>query len=77
MTADEIRGALQAILFVAGEPVSIDQLSDALGDASKEAVEAELESFCDRLERFFVFAVRELRATPSTFMEFRHQYCRT
>jgi peptidoglycan/xylan/chitin deacetylase (PgdA/CDA1 family) len=48
-----------------------------VGGSPYNRTEAELESFCDRLERFLVFAVRELRATPSTFMEFRHQYCRT
>jgi segregation and condensation protein B len=43
MTAEEIRGAVQAILFVAGEPVSIEQLSDALGGEPPEAIAAEVE----------------------------------
>jgi hypothetical protein len=38
--------------------------------------QAELDAFCERLERFFQYAIRDLGATPATFSEFREQYCR-
>jgi segregation and condensation protein B len=40
MTRNEIRAALEAILFVAGESVSLDDLAGAVPEASKEEVEA-------------------------------------
>jgi hypothetical protein len=36
--------------------------------------QAELDAFFHRLERFFEYAVRELRAVPATFSEFRAKY---
>ena len=37
---------------------------------------AELEAFCDRLERFFDYAIRELGATPVTYRDFRERWIR-
>jgi segregation and condensation protein B len=51
MTADEVRGAVEAILFLAGEPVSIDQLSEALGGEPKEVVAAELDRLRIRFDQ--------------------------
>ena len=48
-----------------------------VGGSPYNRTQAELEAFFDRLERFFQYATRELRATPATFSEFREQYCRT
>lgn len=42
MTPQELRAAIEAILFVAGEPVTIDELVDAFPDASKEEIESQL-----------------------------------
>src|SRR5688500_558842 len=42
MTAPELRAAIEAILFVSGEPVKIEDLQDAFPDETKEAVEAAL-----------------------------------
>lgn len=36
--------------------------------------QAELDAFCERLDRFLAFAVRELHAVPATFAEFRSAY---
>jgi hypothetical protein len=47
-----------------------------VGGSPYNRTEAELDAFCDRLERFFTFATRELGAVPATFAEFRTEYCR-
>jgi hypothetical protein len=47
-----------------------------VGGSPYNRTQAELDAFCDRLERFFVFANRELGAVPATFSEFRTHYCR-
>ena len=36
---------------------------------------AEVDAFLGRLDRFLEMAIRELRATPLTFREFRDRYC--
>jgi peptidoglycan/xylan/chitin deacetylase (PgdA/CDA1 family) len=45
------------------------------GGSPYNRTEADLVAFCDRLERFFEFAVGTLKATPATFAEFRRAYC--
>jgi hypothetical protein len=45
-----------------------------VGGSPYNRTQAELDAFLDRLDRFFVFAVRELRAVPATFTEFRAAY---
>jgi peptidoglycan/xylan/chitin deacetylase (PgdA/CDA1 family) len=45
-----------------------------VGGSPYNRTQAELDAFCDRLERFFEYAVRELRAVPATFSEFRAHY---
>jgi hypothetical protein len=47
-----------------------------VGGSPYNRTQAELDAFCERLERFFVFARQELGATPVTFSEFRTAYCR-
>jgi hypothetical protein len=46
-----------------------------VGGSPYNRTQAELDAFCDRLERFLAFAVGELRARPATFAEFRDRYC--
>lgn len=46
-----------------------------VGGSPYNRTQAELDAFCDRLERFFEYAVGELGATPATFSEFRARYC--
>jgi peptidoglycan/xylan/chitin deacetylase (PgdA/CDA1 family) len=67
-------------LYDAGEPVLnvLFHSSEAIVGASPyNRTQSELDAFCDRLERFFAFATRELHATPATFDEFRTQYITT
>jgi hypothetical protein len=45
------------------------------GGSPYNRTQAELDAFCDRLERFFEYATGELRAVPATFVEFRRLYC--
>ena len=45
-----------------------------VGGSPYNRTQAELDAFCDRLERFLSFATRELRAEPATFAEFRSAY---
>src|SRR5919112_3783824 len=45
-----------------------------VGGSPYNRTQAELAAFNDRLERFFEYAVRELRAVPATFAEFRAHY---
>jgi len=47
-----------------------------VGGSPYNRTQSELDAFCDRLERFFTFATRELGAVPATFSEFRNSYCR-
>src|SRR5688572_28614640 len=45
-----------------------------VGGSPYNRTPAELDAFCDRLERFLAFATRELGAVPATFTEFRSAY---
>lgn len=45
-----------------------------VGGSPYNTTQAELDAFCDRLERFLAFATKELRAAPATFSEFRSAY---
>ena len=45
-----------------------------VGGSPYNRTQAELDAFCDRLERFLSFATRELHAVPATFAEFRSAY---
>jgi hypothetical protein len=45
-----------------------------VGGSPYNRTDAELAAFCDRLERFFEFAIGTLKATPATFAEFRTAY---
>jgi hypothetical protein len=47
-----------------------------VGGSPYNRTQAELDAFCDRLERFLAFATKELGAVPLTFAEFRHAYSR-
>jgi len=61
----------------AGEPVLnlLFHSSEAIVGASPyNRTDAELAAFCDRLERFFVYARDTLGAKPSTFSEFYRSY---
>ena len=61
-----------------GEPVLnlLFHSSEAIvGGSPYNRTQAELDAFCDRLERFLAFATNDLGATPVTFAEFRGVYC--
>ncbi|CAN5491244.1 polysaccharide deacetylase family protein [soil metagenome] len=45
-----------------------------VGGSPYNRTQAELDAFCDRLERFFEFATGTLKARPVTFREFRLHY---
>ena len=45
-----------------------------VGGSPYNRTQAELDAFCDRLERFFEFATGTLDARPATFAEFRAGY---
>ncbi len=47
-----------------------------VGGSPYNRTEAELDAFCERLDRFLAFATRELGAVPLTFAEFRRAYSR-
>jgi hypothetical protein len=47
-----------------------------VGGSPYNKTEAELSAFFERLERFLSYAIRELRAAPLTFQEFRHLFVR-
>ena len=69
--------ALARELADAGEPVLnlLFHSSEAIvGGSPYNRTQAELDAFCDRLERFLAFATRELRAAPATFAEFHRAY---
>jgi hypothetical protein len=61
-----------------GQPVLnvLFHSSEAIvGGSPYNRTQAELDAFCDRLERFVSFARHELGARPATFREFRAHYC--
>jgi hypothetical protein len=69
--------SLAGALTRANEPVLnlLFHSSEAIvGGSPYNRTEAELEAFFDRLERFFVFAIRDLGAVPATLAEFRGAY---
>ena len=69
--------ALATNLSARGEPVLnlIFHSSEAIvGGSPYNRTQAELDAFCDRLERFFAFATKELGASPATFSEFHATY---
>ena len=45
-----------------------------VGGSPYNRTQGELDAFLDRLDRFLAYATRDLRATPSTFAEFRAAY---
>jgi hypothetical protein len=45
-----------------------------VGGSPYNRTQAELDAFCDRLERFFEFATGSLGARPATFTEFRQAF---
>jgi hypothetical protein len=47
-----------------------------VGGSPYNRTRAELDAFCDRLDRFLAFATKDLGAVPLTFAEFRHAYSR-
>jgi hypothetical protein len=66
-------------LAAADEPVLnlLFHSSEAIvGGSPYNRTAAELSAFCDRLERFFEFAIGTLKAAPATFVEFRRAYCK-
>lgn len=74
---DDMR-ALARELGRRGEPVLnlLFHSSEAIvGGSPYNRTQAELDAFCDRLDRFLAYATRELEATPVTFAEFRARYC--
>lgn len=69
--------ALARDLAKANEPVLnlLFHSSEAIvGGSPYNRTQAELDAFCDRLDRFLAFATRELGAAPATFAEFRRAY---
>lgn len=42
MTPEELRAAIEAILFVSGEPVTVEDLAEVLSDATKQDIESSL-----------------------------------
>jgi hypothetical protein len=70
--------ALARDLARRGEPVLnlLFHSSEAIvGGSPYNRTQAELDAFCDRLEKFLAVATRELHAEPVTFAEFRGRYC--
>jgi peptidoglycan/xylan/chitin deacetylase (PgdA/CDA1 family) len=47
-----------------------------VGGSPYNTTQAELDAFCDRLERFLAFATGELGARPATFAQFHEAYAR-
>ena len=69
--------ALARTLARSNEPVLnlLFHSSEAIvGGSPYNRTPGELEAFFERLERFFAFATRDLRAAPVTFAEFRRAY---
>ena len=50
MSSTELRSAIEAILFVSGEPVRLEDLLEAFTDEGKEAVEAQLQEIARRFQ---------------------------
>jgi segregation and condensation protein B len=50
MDAKELRAALEAILFVAGEPVKLDDLAESFPEAGRDAVAAQLDEIRKTLD---------------------------
>ena len=46
-----------------------------VGGSPYNRTQAELDAFCDRLDRFLAYATRDLEATPVTFAAFRERFC--
>jgi peptidoglycan/xylan/chitin deacetylase (PgdA/CDA1 family) len=70
--------ALARDLARRGEPVLnlLFHSSEAIvGGSPYNRTQAELDAFCDRLEKFLAVATKELGAQPVTFAEFRASYC--
>jgi peptidoglycan/xylan/chitin deacetylase (PgdA/CDA1 family) len=66
-------------LSAAGEPVLnlLFHSSEAIvGGSPYNRTDTELKAFCDRLERFFEYAIGTLHAQPATFIEFRRAFNR-
>ena len=73
----EDMNALARDLAECGEPVLnlLFHSSEAIvGGSPYNRTDAELQAFCDRLERFFEFAIGTLHARPATFTEFRRAF---
>jgi peptidoglycan/xylan/chitin deacetylase (PgdA/CDA1 family) len=71
--------ALARTLAADREPVLnlLFHSSEAIvGGSPYNRTQAELDAFCDRLDRFLAFATNDLGATPLTFAEFRQAYSR-
>jgi segregation and condensation protein B len=50
MEPNELRAALEAILFVSSDPIKVDDLADSFADEGKEAIAAQLEEIKRRLD---------------------------
>jgi peptidoglycan/xylan/chitin deacetylase (PgdA/CDA1 family) len=73
---DDMKG-LARDLAAAGEPVLnlLFHSSEAIvGGSPYNRTQAELDAFCDRLERFLTFATHDLGAQPATLAEFHTAY---
>ena len=46
-----------------------------VGGSPYNRTQAELDAFCDRLERFLAYATKDLGASPATFSAFRAAWC--
>ncbi len=71
--------ALARELATDGEPVLnlLFHSSEAIvGGSPYNRTQAELDAFCNRLDRFLAFVTTDLGATPVTFNEFRDAYSR-
>jgi hypothetical protein len=62
----DAHGPVLNLLFHSSEAI--------VGGSPYNRTQAELDGFCDRLERFLAFAIGELGAAPATFAEFRQSY---
>jgi hypothetical protein len=74
---DDMR-ALAADLARRGVPVLnlLFHSSEAIvGGSPYNRTQAELDAFCDRLERFLAYATKDLNAVPATFSTFRARFC--
>ena len=52
METKELRSALEAILFVSGDPVKVDDLAESFGGVSKEEITAQLEEIRRGLDEY-------------------------